>query len=436
MSTPISDMIEDTFESLNLSEKDVKSYEYMCFQTSQQNQTTLVNYDLEARLSGSDLFMRLKDAFILVKMSVTKIDGTFPANNTVAGLTHGAWSLFLNLVINISGSRVDYNQNPGQTFNIMAKSSKSADWVVDNGPEYCYWPAGFDNNMSSVIQSAQDATDDNFLAGKFGGANNTRWVKLKLCDVLGVCNIQKLLPGCNITLSMDKNQVYNEILMRTVGGDNVDLITSIQQLKLYIPCARLKERLANKINLAVLEKKPIPLDFQRIGYFRTNTTNGSAIVSNIFTSSKRPRYILTGPQLTGQITAQLNKNGGLYIVNNMTEAYISVNGQQYPFVKYLGNGESYLRELEAIKTFYGKQESNESSSIIRSNNYANFHAILPFDMSRSDNLFEENNNADVIVQFNYNGAEAVAMTFHHVIISECHYKLEFVGGAVQVSSIA
>ena len=49
----------------------------------------------------------------------------------------------------------------------MAKASKSADSIVDNGPECCYWPAGFDNIMASVIQSTQDATDDNFLAGKF-----------------------------------------------------------------------------------------------------------------------------------------------------------------------------------------------------------------------------------------------------------------------------
>ena len=37
--------------------------------------------------------------------------------------------------------------------------------------------------------------------------------------------------------------------MRNAGGDNIDLITTIQQLKLYIACARLKEGLANKINL-------------------------------------------------------------------------------------------------------------------------------------------------------------------------------------------
>ena len=135
MTTPISDMINDTFERFDLSEKDVKSYKYMSFQTSQQNQSTLVNYELKARIAGSYLFMRLIYAFLLVKVAITKADGTVTTNNTVAGLTHGGWSLFLNLVFNILGGRVDYNQNPGQSFNIMAKTSKSADWIVDNGPE-------------------------------------------------------------------------------------------------------------------------------------------------------------------------------------------------------------------------------------------------------------------------------------------------------------
>jgi len=425
--------IENTFKRFPLTEKDIKYYQHQVFSTSQQDVSTLPSYNIEARFAGSEQFVNLSDSYLLVNYTYLTSAGGAIAGNAVTGLTHGAWSLLSNLAIEVNGMKLDGNINPGMSANILYKTSKSYDWIVDNNRSLSYGPAGFSNGIAAVGTLATDATDTNWLKCSTDGSTYPQWVALPLSHVLGSANVPKLLPAVNLVLRADKNIQYNEILMRNNTVADVDYMTKINQIKWYIPVAKVKERLANMVDMEAIKSQPVPIDFQQIQYHKLTGT-GTQLQMNLFTGVKRPRFILLAPQLTSVSASQNGTNAGIFTCAGVTEVYVTINGQNYPARPYQGVNEGFLREVRAIKELFGKHKSGDSSSIISPGNFRIYNSIFVFDVSHLDELFEENTSSDVIVQINYTSTEASAQTFHVVCISDKHVKLEYVGGSLQLAS--
>lgn len=428
----LTNTIESTFKKQVLGEQDIKFNEYLLHTTATQDISTLTQYVIESRSAASENLINLQDAFLMVKYKITLANGNALGAASEVGLTHGGWSLLKNWSLEINGVRCDWVSNTGHVFNILTKAGKSYDYVVDNARDMQYYPAGFSNGVATVGAPNTGATDTNWLAG-VSVQSDERWVKLRLRDISGFCNANKILPGCNVVMRCEKEQAYSEILMRSANGDNSDGITKVLEMKLYIPSLKVKERLQNMISTSALAKQAIPIDFHQIGYHRLSGT-GASLNLNLFTGSKRPRYLFVAPQLTSQLATQDGVNGGRYRVNTATECYVTVNGIQYPFVKYMSSNEDYIREVEALKDCFGKNRSGDSSSLVSSRNFATYNSIYYFDLSHLDDLFENNSQADVILNLAFTSSEANAQTFHCVVLSDKHYSLQLVGGALQITS--
>jgi hypothetical protein len=430
-------LYENAFQSTKLEEEDIRQMEEAVFTTATQDVSNIniTNYVIETRSGLAESGIYLKDAYLLVQFNLATQAGADLDAADVVSLTHGAWSLFSQASLDVNQTQVDRNINPGQSFNILTKASKSHSWIIDNCHDNFYYPAkfgaGIDPTLNGAIVIAADASDNNFLVGDaLLNSSEKVWVKLRLADVLGFCNLEKVLTGVNLILRLQKNTDYSSILMRSNAGDAADLITIVDQIKLYIPTIKVKSRLAEKLNLKLLEEKPQPLDWQQIGYQQLTGT-GTQLSMNLFTSGRRVRHLFVMPQLTAQLTAQLNKNASLGIVNSVSECYVMMNGQQFPALKYQGANEGYVREVAALKRAFGTNRN--VSSIVNELNFAGGNAIYYFDLSHQDDIFADNQK-DVVIQVYFTSAETNPQTFHCCYFTDQHHKLANIGGALQISA--
>ena len=423
----------NSFERTQLKEDDIFAYEEQLYTTSTQDVSTQTNYVIETRNHSADSFMDIDNAYLAVKFKIVLTDGTDLAALSRISLTHGAWSLFNRVELEVNQQRVDFCDNPGQAVNILHKASKSYDWLVDNGSIEFYYPSGFSNGIATVGTISETSTDSNWLAGALRTTlSHSVWAKAPLKHCLGFCNIERLLNGVNIVVRLEKNEQYNNILMRNGAGDDEDGKTVIQEIRLYVPTVKVSPE-KQAWFASEIKNNPMIIDWQQI-YFQRLSGQGTALNLNLFTGAKRPRHLFVMPQLQSELASQEDCNGGLGASNTVTECFITVNGIQYPFSKFSGETLGYLREVEAVKRAFGKHKSGDASSIIRIDNFASYHSIYYFDLSHVDSLFEANNQSDAIIKLTFTSAEVNSQYFNCVLIHDMHHKLEMIGGSLQVSA--
>lgn len=420
------------FDRTDLHEQQIHQLEEMIFNTSQQDVSTLTQYIIETRNHSADSFLYLDDAYLLVKWKLVKsADGTAQHADARTSLTHGAWSLFSRVSLDVNNSRIDYNDGPGHSFNILSKASKSKDWISDNAADLFYYPSGYSAEIANSHTFATNATDENFLVGALRTAASADvWARLPLKYVLGVCNTKKVWNGVNLTLRLEKQEAYAEILMRSAGGNDADCKTVIQEIQLVVPMVKAGPKLADEYAMTI-RSKPVPIDFQQIYYQRVSGT-GTSLNMNLFTGTKRPRHIFIAPQLKSVNDAQNAVNAGLYVSNAATQCFITINNVQYPFVAYRGANEGHQRAVLALKRAFGADKSGSSSIMVSTSNFAAYNSIYYFDCSHIDDLFEQNNANDVIVKITFVSSEANPQYFHCVVLSDQHMQLALAGGTPQL----
>lgn len=431
---------KSAFERTQLKEPEIFQYEEMLHTTTVQDLTNISQYVIETRMHSADSFMLLDDAYLLVKFKVVKSDDTALGAGELVSLTHGAWSLFSRVDLELNQIRVDYNENPGQTANVLHKVSKSYDWIVDNGPIEFYYPAGFSNGLATVGTLAQGATDSNWLAGANRlSESKSVWAKLPLKHVLGFANIKQVLHGVNVLLRLEKQSAYNEILM---SDSAVTGKTVVEALQLYVPTVKAGPRLANEF-MEKLKNRPMYVDWQQIYFSRLSSTGTASVDINLHTGAKRPRHLFLMPQLQSQLTGQDGSagavNGGVGRVNTVggsetvSEVFVTLNGIQYPFVKFNGSSTGYIREVTALKKAFGKDKGGDSSSIVRVDNFDKFNSIWYFDLSHADDIFEQNNVSDAIVRITFVSSEVADKHYNCVLLHDMHHKLEMHSSMIHIS---
>lgn len=438
--TPLEDLIKhELFAKQVLNEKEISSYEYYLQTTANQDVSAQTNYVIQNLNAGGDTITDLSNAFLMVNWYLVTAGGALPNAGAVNGLTRSAWSLFKNARLEISGEIVDSCLDPGHVHNILIKASKDRETIRSMAADEFYYPAGLPFDAANNT----GATDTNFAKGAarlIAASQSTSglWSKLYLRDVFGFCNQRKVFPNMSWILRMDKETTYENILMRTNAGADVDLATKIAQIQLYVPALKAKDPLATKyFSLNALRSEPMPLDWMKIGYQRLSITNSTTLQNvTIFSGVRSPRYVFVAPQLVSGSAAQSTGagavNSGAYVSNATSQCYIMVNGKQYPFMRYQGSAYGYVREVEMLRTAFNKH-LDHGAPIFDMVNFPTHHSIYYFDISHVDNLYEEN-SADATIQVYYQSAEANPIYLHCVFLAEMHQKLELVGSTLHVAS--
>lgn len=446
MSLPLTSLVENTFENIDLHEQDVISYENQIFSTAQFDLSGLnnTNYEINVNLSTSDLIAHLDEAYHLICWRQVKADGaaygaydagvagTHVSN---AGLTKSAWSFFKNYRVEVNNETLDSVENPGEVHNILYKAGKSRELINVQAPDQFYYPA----------VSATDVTDPNYLLSATRARALSRagfiWSKIYLKDVLGCANLKKVLPNCNFVFRMNKETNFGTMLFRNAGTNiagetvaNVDSAIDIKHIRLVIPCLKVKDRLLNTIlSKSVLEKKMIPLDWMQIGYQKVTVKNpvaGQLTSVALFSGVRKPRSIWLAPQLPTVSATQTGGNPSIYTSNNMTEMYIQVNGRQFPFHRYTPEAYGYQDAVDALR----KSLSEEEAHIFNTLNFKSLHSIYYFDISKVDSIFEENGSGPVI-QINFTSSDNADLDLHCVYMAERHNALQFMGNSMRVVSV-
>lgn len=460
---PLVAMIEDMDKRTVLSEPEIAQYDFY-FQTTQGiNVSSQNTYMIENRNAGSEMVFVPEETFLMVQWQLTQSNGdtivlttSSPAYTYYAGLATNAWSLFTNVRFEIAGTEVDSNKEPGQTYNILTKASKTVSYIYGNSYDMQYYPAG----MPYYGESGTNATtsdDSNFQRGNGAVVNSGGivagqtsalaisagggyiWTKLRLKDILGIFNSGKVFPCTDWVLRMDKNINYSQFILTdgVVAGDT-SLATNIQSIYLYSPQLRAKDPFASqKFSMTMLRDHPIPIDWMKISYFRTDYVAGatSVIGAPIFTGLRQPRYLFCAFQPTSFITTLNAGNPGAYQSPNITQCYVMYNGQQYPFQRYDGSSTNFVREVEMLLSAYGNNASDHASMIFNSTNFGNYHCIYYFDISHTTSVTEENAaNNNIVMLYVQNGSND-SLTAHCIVLGECHNKLSLMGSVMSVSSM-
>jgi len=426
-------LVNNVFERTQLDEPDITFYDELQTTTSVQDISNQTMYVLETRNSGTEALLDFDNAYLMVKYKIVKTNGT-DYDNVISrvSLVRSAWDLFASVQIELNRVRIDYCDWPGEVANIMLKTSKSYDYLVDNSRILGYYPAGVVNSISNGTTVATDSTDSNWLAGALESSESVSiWKKLPLNLVLGLTNIKKVLTGVNLVVRLEKNTDYNRMLMRSAAGENTDGKTVIEEIQMFCPAMKLAPKKQAEF-IMELKAKPMIIDWQQIYFYRMEAT-GNNLQLNLFTGAKAPRHLIVCPQLSSVNASQLNQNGGCYASTNVTDMFVTINGTATPFIKYNGANNGYLREVTAIKRAFGKDKGGDGSSIIRPDNFEDYNSIFYFDLSKFPSLFQENNQSDVIVKINFVSSQAGAQTFNCLLLHNMHHKMIFQDGLMTLA---
>jgi hypothetical protein len=461
----LTDLVKSTFDRNVLREQDIASYEHYVYVPNTTDIKKTDNIVIEQNTSSSDIISNLMDSYIVVNWHLQKADGTDivdaagpidpadadPAVGLRASLQRSAWDLFRQVRLELANEVVDQSNHPGHVFNIKSKVSKSATWIEAHKEDMFYYP------MSGQYTSADVLADPFFeesglrLVVASKGANPSGvWSILRLKDVLGFANCKKLLPYCRLTLRLDKETDARNFLVRNNNaGHQYDLKSVIKSIKWYVPALKARVNLENEfLSKAVIAKNSIPCDWLQFGYKAIPVTNPTANALNTFqlfsnVRNMRHLFIAFQPQsfvATQAVTTNTKCGMGSYRLgtlanDDITEMYITVSGKSYPFMRYQGPGEGYIREVEALRFAYGKQHGHDNTISIATDNFTAENLIYYFDLSKIDTVTEENSN-DVSVEINYKPDSAVPVFAHCLYMSEIHMQLDLVDNVLRAKSIA
>lgn len=446
---PLTKLVKEVFDDVDLHEDDVLSYERYYHSTSEFDVSSNTgSYEVNANYSGSDLIPTLKDGELMLCWKYTKSDGTdLPALAYDAGtagthmpagaVTLGAGALVKNFRVEINAEPFDEAIDIGQIMNVLIKSRYSKEWVDSNKHKLHYFPAlvAGDTTDTYLIEAVQNIRT-------VARANGWYWSFIPLSLFLGSANMEKVFPNTNFTFRALKQNDLGSILYRAGAGAyngevalDADLGIKIKHFRISLKCLKVKDRLLNDyMSKAILSDKAIPLDWLKIGHVKlsVNATANNLNVIPLFSGVRKPRHIFCAIEPEAVLATQSAGNPSVYTSGGVTEFYIQLNGRQYPFNRLTPEAYNYQDALSALGDAF---EMEGNAPLVNQKNFKSLHQIYYFDVSKTDSIFEENGTAP-LVQLNFTTTNSAVFAIQCVFLSEQHHVLKAVGHSMRVSAVA
>ena len=414
-------------ESLNINEEyfnddGIESYQYIEKDTDQgngslnnQTELTLTFQNQDAWLFPHDSYLRIEGVF------KTDADADVDNNAAIAFINNGLMYLFSNVKYFLGGYQVEYFENAGITTTIHNYLTKSRDYMGDN---WFWLPDKALNNVAWRIR--------NVLVNP--QAANGVWnfsATLPLKNIFSFCNdYRKVIYGMKHQISLTRTnntralfRINNAVnasgeLPALVAAAN-DVKVNITTLKWVMPYVRPSLEKQNELMKIIEEKEQVPIAFlnKRCESITVPTTTKFTWNLQLPGGIEHPRFIIIEFQ-TGRGNDQTTNNASFDVTGlNVTNAYISLNGERYPYsdvgTDYATN--KYTKWYHEYLRFFNKYNSDNMGEACLS--YLDFIKMAPlyvFDISNQPEKLK-NTTIDATLNMTFS-AQAPANTYAYSII--------------------
>lgn len=440
LTSSVWDLVQDEYVDQSVNRYEYRSYE------AQGNLldgagTANLSSALTIRITNTEDFLLMKDAYLYLKLKIIKADNTnyvIAHRNTLAA---NAQAIFSNLQLRCGGSIVHQIQNPGHASlvrNLMTMSKDYADslslaeWFL---PEYANIKTGDLNDISAnphvatvrsgaaqTIEFRSDAVSGSeVLTNRLASFNQSYRKRFAMSNTSKEFEIAiplvRMFPFLDSMQSVTRGLIYeivgtiqndfNQVLHAAVGVPDGKLL--ITQARCYVPSLT-----PSVSTLSYVEAQLASNAVNKIIYenFETHFSSEYAYTTTApkfrdIKTSKRPLYCFVGFQSGLQITQQADDgiietdqdkcaNPLQYIshggegLSNVTSVVLFVNSQRFPLEDIVCDfpNDQYVRAHNEFLRVCGKIPfSPEDSSIVDYITFKYQYPLFAFDLRKLPSSF-------------------------------------------------
>ena len=371
-------------------EKPIHKSDFIKYSPSSLATINNTNSNTTISFPREDAYICLQNSFISLEFEVLKNNNTRYADGDEIGLVNfGPISLFSEAKLTTSSGKHLEKVDNLHLISLMYKlltSTKSTSHLM----------YGFEENLSV---RRQELTNNKNEKGTF-------FVRIKLKDLFGFADQEKITYGLGYTLTLKRNN-NNDAILRSVGVDAAKVV--IKDIGWYIP--HYVPSLENQqfVMDQILNKDPTELSYTERINFRKDVNTNSNWTFELGNSNNEscPTFVIVGFQARNKIDSQVHDNA-VFDRLPISNAVCKIGSEKYPDdgIECDYDRDKYDQAYSEIENFYHlNSETNLLNPFIDLHKFRTNYPLFVFDLSKQKDQIA---SQPIRLEFKFNAAIDVA----------------------------
>ena len=371
-------------------EKPIHKIDFIKYSPSSLATINNTNSNTTISFPREDAYICLQNSFISLEFEVLKNNNTRYADGDEIGLVNfGPISLFSEAKLTTSSGKHLEKVDNLHLISLMYKlltSTKSTSQLM----------YGFEENLSV---RRQELTNNKNEKGTF-------FVRIKLKDLFGFADQEKITYGLGYTLTLKRNN-NNDAILRSVGVDAAKVV--IKDIGWYIP--HYVPSLENQqfVMDQILNKDPTELSYTERIIFRKDVNTNSNWTFELGNSNNEscPTFVIVGFQARNKIDSQVH-DIAVFDRLPISNAVCKIGSEKYPDdgIECDYDRDKYDQAYSEIENFYHlNSETNLLNPFIDLHKFRTNYPLFVFDLSKQKDQIA---SQPIRLEFKFNAAIDVA----------------------------
>ena len=370
-------------------EKPIHKIDFIKYSPSSLATINNTNSNTTISFPREDTYICLQNSFISLEFEVLKNNNTRYADGDEIGLVNfGPISLFSEAKLTTSSGKHLEKVDNLHLISLMYKlltSTKSTSQLM----------YGFEENLSV---RRQELTNNKNEKGTF-------FVRIKLKDLFGFADQEKITYGLGYTLTLKRN-TNNDAILRSVGVDAAKVV--IKDIGWYIP--HYVPSLENQqfVMDQILNKDPTELSYTERIIFRKDVNTNSNWTFELGSAGEScPTFVIVGFQARNKIDSQVHDNA-VFDRLPISNAVCKIGSEKYPDdgIECDYDRDKYDQAYSEIENFYHlHSETSLLNPFIDLNKFRTNYPLFVFDLSKQKDIIA---SQPIRLEFKFNAAIDVA----------------------------
>ena len=374
-------------------EKHIHKIDFIKYSPNSLATINTTNSNTTISFPREDAYICLQNSFISLEFEVHKNNNTRFADGDEIGLVNfGPISLFSEAKLTTSSGKHLEKVDNLPLISLMYKcltSTKSTSQLL----------YGFEENLSV---RRQELTNNKNEKGTF-------FVRIKLKDLFGFADQEKITYGLGYTLTLKRN-TNNDAILRSVGVDAAKVV--IKDIGWYIPHYVPSIENQQLVMDQILNQDPTELSYtERIIFTKDVNTNSNWTfeLGNAGGSSGEscPTFVIVGFQARNKIDSQVHVNA-VFDRLPISNAVCKIGSEKYPDdgIECDYDRDKYDQAYSEIENFYHlHSETYLLNPFIDLNKFRTIYNFYVFDLSKQRDIIA---SQPIRLEFKFNAAIDVA----------------------------
>ena len=373
-------------------EKPIHKIDFIKYNPSSLATINNANSNVSISLPREDAYICLQNSFISLEFEVLQNNNTrYTIGDEISLVNFGPISLFSEAKLTTSSGKhlekVDNLHLISLMYKLLTSTSQTSQLLY-----------GFEE--STTIRR-QELTNNKNEKGTF-------FVRIKLKDLFGFADQEKITYGLGYTLTLKRN-TNNDAILRSVGVDAAKVV--IKDIGWYIPHYVPSIENQQLVMDQILNKDPTELSYTERNIFRKDVNTNSSWtfeLGNAGGSSgiESPTFVIVGFQARNKIDSQVHDNA-VFDRLPISNAVCKIGSEKYPDdgIECDYDRDKYDQAYSEIENFYHlHSETSLISPFIDLNKFRTNYNFYVFDLSKQkDHIASQ----PIRLEFKFNAALGV-----------------------------